>query len=271
MRPRALLFSIPAFALALAVAHAHDARADDPGHAHQVAPMTDADMQKWVDDYYAVHPRVGVNRVGAAAVVTVNVVSFRFEADGNAGTQVDTVKISVGESVKWQFGSGSHTVTNGTDFGDPNVGALFDQPINSVQTSFTFQFDNAGLVPYFCQPHLGSFNMRGYVLVQSTTGVSPLPGNNATLGFTRSPRPNPTRAGVDFQFALNQAGQARIEVFDARGARVATVKDGTLPPGSYSGSWDGTGADGVAVGSGVYYLRMTLPGYSKSLRVVVAR
>jgi flagellar hook assembly protein FlgD len=76
---------------------------------------------------------------------------------------------------------------------------------------------------------------------------------------------------VDFQFALNQAGQARIEVFDARGARVATVKDGTLPPGSYSGSWDGTGADGVAVGSGVYYLRMTLPGYSQSRRVVIAR
>ena len=269
MRPRSLLFSIPALVFALAVVPAHDVRAEDPGHAHHTAPMTDADMQKWVDDYYAIHPRVGVNRVGGVGV-TVNVVSFRFEADGNPGTQVDTVKIAVGETVTWQFGSGSHTVTNGTGFADPQAGTLFDQPINSVQTSFTFQFDNAGLVPYFCQPHVG-FNMKGFVLVKSTSGVTPLPGNNAALGFTRSPRPNPTRAGVDFQFALNQAGQARIEVFDARGARVATVKDGTLPPGSYSGSWDGTGADGVAVGSGVYYLRMTLPGYSKSRRVVVAR
>jgi len=270
MRPRSLLFSIPAFVFALAVVPAHDVRAEEHGHAHHAAPMTDAEMQKWVDDYYAIHPRVGVNRVGGVGV-TVSVFSFRFEADGNPGTQVDTVKIAVGETVTWQFGSGSHTVTNGTGFADPNVGTLFDQPINQFQTSFTFQFDNAGLVPYFCQPHISTNNMKGFVLVQSTTGVTPLPGNNAALGFTRSPRPNPTRAGVDFQFALNQAGQARIEVFDARGARVATVKDGTLPPGSYSGSWDGTGADGVAVGSGVYYLRMTLPGYSKSLRVVVAR
>jgi len=270
MRPRVLLVSIPALVFTLAVAPAHHARAEDHGHAHHVAPMTDADMQKWVDEYFAIHPRVGVNRVGAAAAETVSVVSFRFEADGNAGTQIDTVKILVGESVRWQFGSGSHTVTNGTGFSDPDMGTLFNQPINSVQTSLTFQFDNAGLVPYFCQPHEG-FNMKGFVLVKSTSGVTPLPGNNAALGFTRSPRPNPTRAGVDFQFALNQAGQARIEVFDARGARVATVKDGTLPPGSYSGSWDGTGADGVAVGSGVYYLRMTLPGYSQSRRVVVAR
>src|SRR6185436_2162086 len=129
--------------------------------------------------------------------------------------------------------------------------------------SFTFQFDNAGLVPYYCTPHVSGFNMKGYVLVKSTSGVTPLPGNSVALGFTRSPRPNPTRAGVDFQFALSKSGPARIEVFDARGARLA--------PGSYSGNWDGTGADGVAVGSGVYYLRMSLPGYSQSRRVVVAR
>ena len=271
MRPRALLVSIPAFALALTVVLASNARAADPGHAHHTVPMTDADMKKWVDDYYATHPRVGANRVGVAAAAIVSVVSFRFEADGNAGTQIDTVKIAVGESVTWEYGNGFHTVTNGEGFGDPQMGLLFDRPMTNSEDTFSFQFDNAGLVPYFCQPHGAGFDMKGYVLVQSTTGVTPLPGNNVAIGFTRSPRPNPTRAGVDFQFALNKSGHARIEVFDARGARVATVTDGALAPGSYSGNWDGTGADGVAVGSGVYYLRMTLPGYSQSRRVVVAR
>jgi len=91
MRPRALLVLIPAIVFALA---AVPARADDPGHAHHVAPMADADMKKWVDDYYANHPRVGVNRVGVAAAATVTVVSFRFEADGNAmmGAQFDLNK-----------------------------------------------------------------------------------------------------------------------------------------------------------------------------------
>jgi len=124
MRPRALLVLIPAIVFALA---AVPARADDPGHAHHVAPMADADMKKWVDDYYANHPRVGVNRVGVAAAATVTVVSFRFEADGNANTQVDTVKIMVGESVTWEYGIGFHTVTSGTGLGDPEMGLLFDR------------------------------------------------------------------------------------------------------------------------------------------------
>ena len=271
MRPRALLVSIPAFALALTVVIAPNGRAADPGHAHHTVPMTDADMRKWVDDYYATHPRVGVNRVGVAAAATVTVVSFRFEADGNPATQIDTVKIAVGESVTWEYGNGFHTVTSGTGTGDPEMGLLFNQPMANSEDLFTFQFDNAGLVPYFCQPHGAGFDMKGYVLVQSTSGVTPLPGNGAALGFTRAPRPNPTRAGVDFQFALSKPGHARIEVFDARGSRVATVADGALAAGSYSGRWDGTGADGGAVGSGVYYLRMSLPGYSQSRRVVVTR
>lgn len=247
------------------------APAADPVHVHGGMPMTDAAMQKWVEDYYATHPRVGVNRVDLTADVTVGVISFRFDADNNAGTQIDTAKISVGESVKWQLVSGSHTVTSGTGTSDPQAGALFDQGINSIQTSYTHQFNDAGLFPYFCRPHVDGFNMKGYVLVASATGVTPLPSNGAALGFTRAPRPNPTRTGVDFQFALTVAGHARIDVFDARGARVATVADRDLPAGAFSARWDGTAADGRAVGSGVYYLRMTLPGYAQSRRVVVTR
>jgi len=154
---------------------------------------------------------------------------------------------------------------------DPQPGELFDQPINSAATSFTFEFQNAGLVPYFCRPHAASFNMRGFVLVQSTSGVTPLPQGTAALGFTRAPRPNPTRNGVDFQFALNVAGHARIDVYDARGARIATVADEDLPAGSFAARWDGTGASGHGVDSGVYWLRMTLPGYAQSRKVVISR
>ena len=271
MRPRSRSSRpsfLPILALALIAAAPIAARAD---HMHHTMPMTDADMQKWVDDFYATHPRVGIDRVDRVANATVNVISFRFDADGNAGTQVDTVKIAVGESVKWQIVSGSHTVTSGTGTGDPQAGALFDQGVNSVQTSFTFVFDNAGLFPYFCRPHVDGFNMKGFVLVQSTSGVTPLPPGAAAIGFTRAPRPNPTRNGVDFQFALSFAGHARIDVYDARGARIATVADQDLPAGSFAARWDGTTSNGRAVGSGVYYLRMTLPGYAQSRKVVISR
>jgi hypothetical protein len=113
--------------------------------------------------------------------------------------------------------------------------------------------------------------MKGFVLVSSTSGVTPLPGDGAALGFTRAPRPNPSRNGVDFQFALNVAGHARIEVYDARGARVATIADHELPAQSFTARWDGTATNGRAVDSGVYWVRLTLPGYAQSRRVVIAR
>lgn len=263
-----LLFVLPLLTVTLAP---RVAGAADGSHAHHgAAPMTDADMKKWIDDFYATHPQVGSNRTAGLPAATVTVVSFRFEADGNAGTQVDTVKIQVGDAVQWVWGSGSHTITSGTGGSDPQAGSLFDVGIFSSNTGLVYQFDDAGLFPYFCRPH-EFFAMKGYVLVQSNTGVTPLPDQRAALGFTRAPRPNPTRNRVDFQFALDVAGPARIDVYDTRGARIATVTDGELPAGAYSARWDGTGADGRAVGSGVYYLRMTLPGYAQSRRVVIAR
>jgi len=271
MRPRSRrcrpsFLAILAFALVAAAPVA--ALAADS--MHHTMPMTDAEMQKWVDDFYATHPRVGLSSPQRATNASVGVTNFRFEADNNAGTQVDTVKIAVGELVTWTFVAGSHTVTSGLTT-DPTPGQLFDQPINSVQTSFTFEFDNAGLFPYFCRPHGAGFNMRGFVLVQSTSGVTPVPSNGAAIGFTRAPRPNPTRTGVDFQFALNVAGHARIDVYDARGARIATVADRDLPAGSFAARWDGTATNGRAVDSGVYWLQMTLPGYAQSRKVVISR
>ena len=100
MRPRSRSSCpsfLPILALALVAAAPGAALAVDP--MHHTVPMTDADMQKWVDDFYATHPRVGLSSPQRATDASVNVISFRFDADGNAGTQVDTVKIAVGESV----------------------------------------------------------------------------------------------------------------------------------------------------------------------------
>jgi len=258
------------FLLALAVPFA--VRAADSGLAqHAGMPMSDAAMKKMVDDFYATHPRVG-GTTGAkrTADAFVKVTGFRFDADNNPGTQVDTVKINTGEAVEWDWNDGTHTVTNGTGASDPTAGTLFDAPSTSADPLFVVTFDNAGTFPYFCRFH-EFFNMKGVVVVNSTTGVTPAPGTGSAIGFTRAPSPNPTRHGVDFEFALRSSGHARIDVFDLRGARVTTIIDRVLEPGTYSGRWDGTNSDGRAVGAGTYWVRMTVPGAAQSRRVVVER
>jgi plastocyanin len=236
------------------------------GHSGH-ATMTDAAMKRWADAWWASHPRVGTaSRQAAAATFTVE--NFRFDADGNAATQIDTVHILEGEAVTWQWIIGIHSVTNGTGVDDPNAGTVFDQPISSANPQFTFTFTSAGTFPFFCRPHELEL-MKGVVEVGTATGVKPFPGG--ALGFTGGPRPNPTRTGVTFGFALRQPGRVLAEVFDARGRRVATVLDRDLGAGSHVGAWDGRTSAGKPAETGLYYLRLRLPGYERSRAIAITR
>lgn len=241
-------------------------RADDSG-GHG-AHHTDAAMRAEAESYWANHRPVGENaavRSGGSAA-TVSVDNFIFEAGGLG--QVDTVRILVGESVTWQWAAGFHTVTSGTGSGDPNVGLLFNQPIDSAHLTFTFAFNNAGVFPYFCSFHELQ-NMRGYVEVTAPADVPPGAGG-ARVGFARDPAPNPTRAGVTFGFVLAEPGHARAEVYDASGRRVAVLVDAELAAGTHTGVWDGHARSGLA-DTGVYYIRLRLPGYDESRRVAIRR
>jgi plastocyanin len=263
--------AIGALTFMLALAVPAGVRADATHAPHAGMAMTDAAMKQAVDNWFATHPRVGgTTKANHTADAVVRVTGFRFDADNNAGTQIDTVKISTGESVEWDWVDGSHTVTNGTGGADPAAGTIFDAASNSLNPTFVVTFETVGTFPYFCRVH-EFFNMKGVVVVSSPTGVSPVPGGGSAPGFTRAPAPNPTRHGVDFEFALRTAGRARVEVFDLHGARVATVTDGMLQPGRYAGRWDGKRSDGRAVEPGAYWMRMTVPGATQSRRVVVER
>lgn len=75
-------------------------------------------------------------------------------------------QIFQGDQVQWNWIEGIHTVTSGasSDPGD-NPGALFDALSTQAQPVFIYQFDDPGLVPYFCIPH-EDMGMNGTILVQ---------------------------------------------------------------------------------------------------------
>ncbi len=102
---------------------------------------------------------VAVALAGAAAmareIVIVNQTGDSFEpAD---------VTIHPGDSVRWIWSSGMHTVTHGDPCTrDPSF--LFDSPLDEDHPQFEFQFLSVGGVPYFCDPHC-FFGMTGTVTV----------------------------------------------------------------------------------------------------------
>ncbi len=104
------------------------------------------------------------------ALAETHVVTVRnFEFDPS------TLTIAPGDAVRWEWESGTHTTTNGAGSGAPDAGTLWDEPISSSDTQFTYTFNSAGTFPYFCRPHEG-LGMTGSITVSS--GSVQLPGSS---------------------------------------------------------------------------------------------
>ncbi len=74
------------------------------------------------------------------------------------------VEIQTGDTVRWIWGDGFHTVTHGSGC-TPEREPLFDAPLDPGNTLFEYTFTQPGEISYICLPHCG-FNMNGVVVVQ---------------------------------------------------------------------------------------------------------
>ncbi|MGQ0722043.1 MAG: C25 family cysteine peptidase [Candidatus Eiseniibacteriota bacterium] len=83
--------------------------------------------------------------------------------------------------------------------------------------------------------------------------------------------PNPSRERVVVPFTLPAAGRAKLEVIDASGRRVAKLADEVAAAGAYARAWNGRGADGRVAAPGVYFLRLTHAGATRTAKVTLVR
>jgi hypothetical protein len=84
-------------------------------------------------------------------------------------------------------------------------------------------------------------------------------------------RPNPFRSDTEVTFALSQQGRVRLEVFDLQGRLVRVLLDRQISYGEYQIPWDGRDDAGAAVSPGVYFARLTAPGFTKTVKGVRLR
>jgi hypothetical protein len=68
--------------------------------------------------------------------------------------------------------------------------------------------------------------------------------------------PNPFNPLTEVVFDLARSGTVRLTVHDVRGRLVRVLRDGSLPAGRHTESWDGRDAAGREVASGTYLLRL---------------
>ena len=82
--------------------------------------------------------------------------------------------------------------------------------------------------------------------------------------------PNPFNPTTTLRFALASSEDVRLEIYNVRGERVATLINGTLPAGAHAVRWFGRTETGSRAASGVYFAHLragTLQRHAKLLLV----
>jgi len=92
-----------------------------------------------------------------------------------------------------------------------------------------------------------------------------------TLTQLRSNYPNPFNPSTTIAFDVAKDTHVSIEVFNIKGQKVKEVVSGSYRAGRHSVVWNGDDAAGRAVGSGIYFYRMTAQGYTSVQKMLLMK
>jgi flagellar hook assembly protein FlgD len=62
-----------------------------------------------------------------------------------------------------------------------------------------------------------------------------------------------------------------LDIYNVKGAKVRSVISGNLNAGTYRRTWNGTDDNGLALSSGLYFLRMTAGEYQHTAKLVLMK
>jgi len=83
--------------------------------------------------------------------------------------------------------------------------------------------------------------------------------------------PNPFNPSTTISFDLARDGAVSIDIYNIKGQKVKEVASGRYSAGSHRVVWNGDDATGRAVGSGIYFYRMTTEGYTSVKKMLLMK
>jgi hypothetical protein len=82
--------------------------------------------------------------------------------------------------------------------------------------------------------------------------------------------PNPFNPSTTIGFALPEAGEVKLAIYDLAGRLVRTLVSESMKAGRHRMTWDGTAADHTRVASGLYLYRIQANGFSAERKLLIA-
>ena len=83
--------------------------------------------------------------------------------------------------------------------------------------------------------------------------------------------PNPFNPSTTISFALPQAGEISLKIYNLRGQLVATLHDGAMAAGRHKLVWDGNDARGLRAASGIYLYRLEAKDYVATKKLTLMK
>ena len=83
--------------------------------------------------------------------------------------------------------------------------------------------------------------------------------------------PNPFNPATTIRFDLAAPGHVTLAVYDVGGRLVRILVDRPMAAGPHEAIWDGRSAAGSVSASGVYFYRLTAPGFDETRKMVLLR
>ena len=83
--------------------------------------------------------------------------------------------------------------------------------------------------------------------------------------------PNPFNPSTSIQIDLPELTRLSVVIYDAVGREVHTLVNEEFLPGYHTLTWNGTDRSGRQVASGIYFIRITTPGFSQTLKAMLLR
>ena len=102
-----------------------------------------------------------------------------------------------------------------------------------------------------------------------TTAVRETPGHAAVE--LEAAYPNPFNPSTSLHYSLKVAGFVRLSIYDANGRLVVDVVRDERSAGEHLAVWDGRGANGRVMGSGVYFVRIESRGQVLARKITLLK
>ncbi|HLF15661.1 MAG TPA: FlgD immunoglobulin-like domain containing protein [Bacteroidota bacterium] len=116
----------------------------------------------------------------------------------------------------------------------------------------------------------GSFMIKSEnvknVVIRLSEGVN-IP---ATFALSQN-YPNPFNPVTHFTVALPKATEVEVAVYDILGRKIASLLNGNQPAGQYTLEWNGRDDNGMAVTTGMYFLRVSSDEFNAARKVMLMK